>query len=103
MQSIRGQYEKCSNGIKCGSILNWLGVESYPVYDNLSISKDDKKDPNKLLDAFKCYFKYSMRGTFSSLGMHWVPFIVVPSKPNLSSTISSTVWLMIVTLQIKMK
>ena len=51
------QYEKCSNGIKCGSILNWFGVQSYPVYDNLSISEDDKKDPSKLLDAFKCYFK----------------------------------------------
>ena len=32
-------------------------MESYPVYGNLSISKDDKKDPNKLLDAFECYFK----------------------------------------------
>ena len=55
--AFQGQYEKCSNDIKCGSILNWLGVESYPVYDNLSISEDDKKDPNKLLDAFECYFK----------------------------------------------
>ena len=55
--AFQGQYEKCSNGIKCGSILNWLGVEAYPIYDNLSISEDDKKDPSKLLDAFECYFK----------------------------------------------
>ena len=55
--AFKGQHEKCSNGIKCGSILNWLGIESYPVCDNLQISKDDKKDPSKLLDAFKCYFK----------------------------------------------
>ena len=55
--AFQGQYEKCSNSIKCGSILNWLGVETYPIYDNLSISEDDKKDPSKLLDAFECYFK----------------------------------------------
>ena len=55
--AFKGQYEKCSNGIKCGSILNLLGVEAYLIYDNLSISEDDKKDPSKLLDAFGCYFK----------------------------------------------
>ena len=55
--TFKGQYEKCSNGIKCSSILNWLGVEAYPVCDNLSISEDDKKDPSKLLDAFEHYFK----------------------------------------------
>ena len=27
------------------------------MYNNLSISEDDKKDPSKLLDAFECYFK----------------------------------------------
>ena len=55
--AFRGQCENCSSGIKCGSILNWLGVEAYPVYDNLPISEEDKKDPTKLLDAFECYFK----------------------------------------------
>ena len=55
--AFQGQYEKCSNGIKCSSILNWLGVEVYPIYNNLSISEDDKKDPSKLLDAFEHYFK----------------------------------------------
>ena len=54
--AFRGQYENCSNGIKCGSILNCLGVEAYPVYDNLPISEDDK-DPTKLLDASERYFK----------------------------------------------
>ena len=55
--AFRGQYENCSNDIKCGSILNWLGVEVYPVYDNLPITEDDKKDPTKLLGAFEHYFK----------------------------------------------
>ena len=32
-------------------------VEAYPIYNNLSISEDDKKDPSKLLDAFEHYFK----------------------------------------------
>ena len=36
--------------------MNWLGVQAYPIYDNLSISEDDKKDPSKLLDAFEWYF-----------------------------------------------
>ena len=51
------EYEKCPNRIKCGSILNWLGVEAYPIYDNLFINEEDKKDPTKLLDAFERYFK----------------------------------------------
>ena len=55
--TFQGQYEKCLNRIKFGSILNWLGVEAYPIYDNLSISEEDKKDPTKLLDAFEHYFK----------------------------------------------
>ena len=55
--AFQEQYEKCSNGIKCGSILNWLEVKAYPLYDNLSISEEDKKDPTKLLDAFEHYFK----------------------------------------------
>ena len=63
--AFRGQYENCSNGIKCGSILNWLGVEAYPVYDNLPISEEDKKDSTKLLDAFEHYFKLE-RNIFQS-------------------------------------
>ena len=88
--TFKGQYEKCSNGIKCGSILNWLGTESYPVYDNLPISDEDKKDPSKLLDAFECYFKPE-RNIFQSwytLGSMYSSAI----RPNLSFTISSTVW-----------
>ena len=73
--TFRGQYENYSNGIKCGSILNWLGVEAYPVYDHLPISEDDNKNPTKLLDAFECYFKperniflswYALGSTYSS-------------------------------------
>ena len=41
------------------AVLSWIGLELrfYPIYDNLSISEDDKKDPSKLLDAFEHYFK----------------------------------------------
>ena len=38
--------------------MNWLGVEAYPIHNNLSISEDDKKDPSKLLNAFEHYFKH---------------------------------------------
>ena len=55
--TFKGQYAKCVNSVKCGSILNWLGIEAYPVYDNLPISEEDKQDPIKLLDAFEQYFK----------------------------------------------
>ena len=69
--AFKGQYEKCSDSIKCGSILNWLGVKAYPVYDNLSINEDDKKDPNKLLDAFERHFKPEWN-VFSILVCPWV-------------------------------
>ena len=49
--AFKGQYEKCLDSI------SWLGVEAYSIYDSLSISEVDKKDPSKLLDAFKKYFK----------------------------------------------
>ena len=47
--TFQGQYEKCSNRIKCGSFLDWLGIEAYPIYDNLSISADDKKQVARCL------------------------------------------------------
>ena len=56
-KSFKQVVEFAFKGIKCGSILNWLGVEAYPVYDNLPIIDDNKKDPTKLLDAFEHYFK----------------------------------------------
>ena len=37
--------------------MNWLGIEAYPVYDNLPIGEENKQDPSKLLDAFEQYFK----------------------------------------------
>ena len=55
--AFKGQFAKCANSVKCSSILNWLGIEAYPVYDNLPISEEDKQDPSKLLDAFEQYFK----------------------------------------------
>ena len=43
--------------MKCGSILNWLGIEAYPIYDNLPITDAQKQDPEQLLAAFEKYFK----------------------------------------------
>ena len=48
---------KGSNNVKCGSILNWVGIEAYPVYDNPPITEAQKQDPDQLLDAFEKYFK----------------------------------------------
>ena len=55
--AFKGQYEKCSNNVKCGSILNWLGIEAYPIYDNLPIMDAQKQDPEQLLAVFEKYFK----------------------------------------------
>ena len=43
--------------MKCGSTLNWLGIEAYPVYDNLPITEAQKQDLEQLLSAFEKYFK----------------------------------------------
>ena len=55
--AFKGQYKKCSNSVRCGSIFNWLGIEAYPVYDNLPIIDTQKQDPDQLLAAFEKYFK----------------------------------------------
>ena len=73
--AFKGQYEKCSNNVKCGSILNWLGIEAYPIYDNLPITDAQKQDPEQLLAAFEKYFKpecnvfqswYTLGSTYSN-------------------------------------
>ena len=68
--TFEGQYANCANSVKYGSILNWLGIEAYPVYDNLPSSEEDKQDPSKLLDAFEQYFKpeWSIFQLWYSLG-----------------------------------
>ena len=65
--AFQRQYEKWSNRIKCGSILNWLGVEAYPTYDNLSISEKDKKYPTKYWMHLNV--TSNLRRTFFSHGM----------------------------------
>ena len=55
--AFKDQYEKCLNSVKCGFILNWLGIEVYPVYDNLPITEAQKQDLEQLLAAFEKYFK----------------------------------------------
>ena len=52
-----GQFKEANKESKCGAILNWMGDEAFPIYHNLPISADDKKDPKKLLDGFLDYFK----------------------------------------------
>ena len=47
-----GQFKEANKESKCGAILNWMGNEAFPIYHNLLISADDKKDPKKLLDGF---------------------------------------------------
>ena len=46
------QFKEANKESKCGAILNWMGDEAFPIYHNLPISADDKKDPKKLLDGF---------------------------------------------------
>ena len=41
--AFKGQYERCPNSVKCGSKLNWLGIEAYPVYDNLQLQMPRSK------------------------------------------------------------
>ena len=99
--AFKGQYAKCANSVKCGSVLNWLGIEAYPVYDNLPISEEDKQDPSKLLDTFNSIS--NQNGTFSSRGTHWGLYTAEHSKLSQTFIISSIVWLMTVTLQIRMR
>ena len=81
--AFKGQYEKCPNSVKCGSILNWLGIEAYPVYDNLPITENNnKQDPTKLLETS------NLNITFSNHGMHLGLFTVVPSTLSQNFTIS---------------
>ena len=49
-------------------LLNWLGFEAYPIYDNLPITAAQKEDPTQLLDAFKNIS--NLKETFSSLGWY---------------------------------
>ena len=67
-------------------ILNWLGVEAYPVYDNLPITEAQKQDPNQLLAAFEKYFNPE-RNIFYHI-LPWDPSIVELLKLSQSSTIN---------------
>ena len=55
--AFKGQYKKCSKSVMCRSILNWLGIKSYSVYDNLCITEAQKQDLDQCLAAFEKYFK----------------------------------------------
>ena len=39
------QFKEASNESKCSAILSWMEDEAFPIYHNLLISADDKKDP----------------------------------------------------------
>ena len=98
--AFKGQYEKCSDSIKCGSILNWLGVEAYPTYDNLSINEDDKIQASYWMHLRGIS---SLSGMFSSLGMLLDLYTVVHSRLSQNSITNSTVWPMIAISLIKMQ
>ena len=94
---FRGQYENCSNGIKCGSI--WIGwvwklIQFMTICPSMRMTR--KTLPN-------CWMHLSAtlnwREISFSLGTHWVLYTVVHTKPNLNSITNSTVWPMTVTLQ----
>ena len=84
--AFKGQCEKCSNNMKCGSILNWLGIEAYPIYDNLPVMDAQKQDPEQLLAAFENISNLNVM--YSSPGTLWVPSTAMPSKPNQNFTTS---------------
>ena len=82
--TFKGQYEQCSNNVKCGAILNWLGIEAYPIYDNLPIMDAQKQDPEQLLATFEKYFKpeCNVFQFWYTLGSS----TAMPSKPNQNFT-----------------
>ena len=62
--TFKGQYEKCSNRIKCGSILNWLGIEAYPEYDILPLTTNNYwcRPPLKVRDNLHYDFIMVLNG-----------------------------------------
>ena len=80
--AFKGICEKCSNSVKCGSILNWLGVEAYPVYDNLPIMEAQNKIPISCWLHLKSTL--NQKETFFNHGLPWDPSIVELLKLNLS-------------------
>ena len=98
----QGQYEKCSNRIKCGSIMNWLGVEAYPIntITCLLVRMTRRIQASCLMHL---NVTLSLRGISFNHGMLKGQSIVEHSKPSQNSTTSSIVWPMTVTLQIRMK
>ena len=65
--TFKGQYEKCSDSIKCGSILNWLGVE----LTQHMITCPSMKMTRKIQASYWMPLRdiLSLSGMFSSLGM----------------------------------
>ena len=97
--AFKGQNKTCSNNVKCGSILNWLGIEAYPIYDNLPMTAAQKEDPTQLLDAFKNIS--NLKETFFSLGMPWGLYIVEHPKHNPNFITNLIQWQMTVALPIR--
>ena len=51
---VEGQDAKCSDIDKVGAILNWLGLKSYEVYEDLAMEPgEDKKKCEDLLKALE--------------------------------------------------
>ena len=53
-----GQFKDSDNKFKVSCILNWLGDDTFLIYDNLTFAEPTDKDlPDKVLDAFSNYLK----------------------------------------------
>ena len=99
--TFKGQYEKCSDSIKCGSILNWLGVEAYPIMITCPSIKMTRKIQASYWMPLRSIF--SLNRMFSSLGMLLDLYTVVHSRLSQNSITNSTVWPIIAISLIKMK
>ena len=99
--TFKGQYEKCSDNIKCGSIQ--IGLESRLT--QYMITCLSMKMTRKIQASYWMPLRgiLSLNGMFFSLGMLLGLYIVVHLRLSWNSIINSTVWQMTVTLLIKMK
>ena len=99
--AFKGQYEKCSNSIKCGSILNCLELR----LTQYMITCPSMRMTRKIQASYWMPLRgiSSLNRMFSNLGMLLDLYTVVCSRLSQNSIINSTVWQMTVTLLIKTK
>ena len=58
MFAFNGQFKDSDDKVKVSCIFNWLGDETFLIYDNLTFAEPAHKDlPDKVLEAFSNYLK----------------------------------------------